>query len=188
MKAKREKTMSGLRANFESPRKRSSRTRPLHGNNTLLSEKVGYSPASKLIVPPISSEPFQQLSNVVSGVRDLDRRMKLIEVMSQGGKNLPASNDDAVGALQQLSDRESKKLEAEVEELERKVHTLNTKLLEISTKEGKTRRPAAVGLASRVCKVAVSFALNIILLSLVVFIAAVITNTYDNLFAYETPT
>ncbi|QDZ22038.1 hypothetical protein A3770_06p45560 [Chloropicon primus] len=178
------KGMAGLgSSSFESPRRRER-----DEFKSLQKERVGYSPASKLIVPPISSAPFQQLSKVVNGVKDLERRVLSIERLGQEGRSIDAVMNSHLTLQQMEADR--KRLETEVKLIQRKLSDISSKMLTggAAPTIHVAREKQAGGLARNLVKLAGMTALNLLLLVAAIAVAALLTNCRENSFAYETPT
>ena len=178
------KGMAGLgSSSFESPRRRERDEFKI-----LQKERVGYSPASKLIVPPISSVPFQQLSKVVNGVKDLERRMLSIERLGQEGRSIDDVMSSHLTSQQMEADR--KRLETEVKLIQRKLSDISSEILTggAAPTIHVTHEKQAGGLVWNLVKLAGMTALNLILLVAAIAAAAFLANCRENSFAYETPT
>ena len=173
--------MNTLGTKFESPRKVDERKKK--------KEKIGYSPASKLLVSPFSREPFHQLSKLMNGVRDLEKRLISIEEQSkaaeerESGKKLELDSQHV-----QHQEARERKMEAEVLRLESQLKELSSRLQEMGPFEAPAPHPKTnPGFVQRILSVVGNSILNLLLLSLVVFVASILSNSYDTFFTFEQP-
>lgn len=173
-------------SNFESPRRREV-------NKIRHKEKVGYSPASKLIVPPISTEPFHQLSRLVNGVKDLERRMRTMERLGQEDRSVDEVMATHINSHQLESAR--KKLAEEVQAVEKKLSEMHSKLGDLDARPLPPRsvesrsRPgmASIVRPASLVTFAAKATVNLALLFGLLFLVAALRSYRDTAFVYEIP-
>jgi hypothetical protein len=175
--------MNSLGTKFESPRKTDSQVKKM---------KIGYSPASKLIVSPFPREPFQQISKLVNGVRDLEKRLISME-QSKAEKAAKEKEESKRLEESKQSAAREKKMEAEVLRLECQLKELSSRLqdmggpLDAHHRQHTPTKANPTGLVQRLFSVVGNSILNLILLSFVVFVASLLSNSYDTFFTFEQP-
>ncbi|WZN63630.1 hypothetical protein HKI87_08g51790 [Chloropicon roscoffensis] len=152
----------GMSASFESPRRRD------RDEARDKAAAAAYSPASKLTLRPVPSSTFQQLSRVVNGVKDLERRIESIEAAGRGpGAGSPG-----------------RRMETEVARIQRKLSDISDRL------KGPARAQAREGVAWGTARAVGRSALHLLLLLAAVLLAAAIAagSRESLLTAYEQPT
>lgn len=155
----------GMSASFESPRRRD---RDEARDKAAAAAAAAYSPASKLTLRPVPSSTFQQLSRVVNGVKDLERRIESIEAAGRGpGAGSPG-----------------RRMETEVARIQRKLSDISDRL------KGPARAQAREGVAWGAARAVGRSALHLLLLLAAVLLAAAIAagSRESLLTAYEQPT
>ena len=154
----------GMSASFESPRRRDRD----EARDKAAAAAAAYSPASKLTLRPVPSSTFQQLSRVVNGVKDLERRIESIEAAGRGpGAGSPG-----------------RRMETEVARIQRKLSDISDRL------KGPARAQAREGVAWGAARAVGRSALHLLLLLAAVLLAAAIAagSRESLLTAYEQPT
>lgn len=155
----------GMSASFESPRRRD---RDEARDKAAAAAAAAYSPASKLTLRPVPSSTFQQLSRVVNGVKDLERRIESIEAAGRGpGAGSPG-----------------RRMETEVARIQRKLSDISDRL------KGPARAQAREGVAWGAARAVGRSALHLLLLlAAVLLAAAIVAGSRESLLtAYEQPT
>lgn len=155
----------GMSASFESPRRRD---RDEARDKAAAAAVAAYSPASKLTLRPVPSSTFQQLSRVVNGVKDLERRIESIEAAGRGpGAGSPG-----------------RRMETEVARIQRKLSDISDRL------KGPARAQAREGVAWGAARAVGRSALHLLLLlAAVLLAAAIVAGSRESLLtAYEQPT
>lgn len=166
-------------------------------------QQVGYSPASKLLINPFPSEPFEQISRVVHGVKELDKRIRSVEKLNKSSKR---QNKDATQKMYEILQTNSDKrdtVENELRRLNRKISDLHSKLnatvsQSVQSQEESARRTAAQAddSLSRSLRQLASwsiYALPLGLLALMCLLLAMAVNRLqgsapESVYSYATPT